>query len=326
MNKDEIQEIKALSKMNCIKKIIDILQELNLLENNEDMKQYNIVLDYDESEKDGFTTFKTTIYSKRLNTNEKKETKLFDFNFKLKDQNTGFGILKSIREYFLSKNDLQYSGFRKNNNSYSNLKFETLEVITNNNVILISKIHSNKVILKLEEYKDKIINTYEMFVKSINTTGLTKDEIQILKACKKSELVMVVIDMLHELEECDIYRMHVYDILMDYKKQNIDNEEFSEFDIKVLKDQTSPIFNLNFKLKNEEMGIELYNKIAEYFVNVNKNSINYIGDNSNYNDYHIINAYGTNLKYQVPQKYFNKLYDNAKEELNSKKVKVNIKK
>ena len=326
MNKDEIQSIKAFSKMNCIKRIIDVLQELNLLENNDDMKKYNIVLDYVKNKNEDFTTFKTTIYSNRIDSVDKKETKMFDFNFKLKDETTGFAILKSIREYFLSKNDLQYSGFRKNDESTSNLEFETHEVITNHNVNLISKIHSKKDILKLEEYNNKIINTYEMFVKTINTTGLSRDEIQVLKAYKKAEIVMAVIDMLHDLESSDIHRTHIYDISMDYKQQKEDNDDFTVFDIKLLKDSANLIFNLNFKLKDEKIGIELFNKISKHFVDKNKNSINYFGDSTYNKDTHIINAYGTNLKYKIPQEYFNKLYDNAKESLNQKHVKVNIKK
>ena len=123
MNKDEIQATKALTKMNCIKKIIEILQTLNLLEDSLDMKQYNIVLDYIKNnnqlnDNDDFTTFKTTIYSNKSKASRNKETKIFDFNFKLKDEATGFAIFKNIREYFLEKNDLQYSSFLTLKNSY----------------------------------------------------------------------------------------------------------------------------------------------------------------------------------------------------------------
>ncbi len=340
MNKDEIQATKALTKMNCIKKIIEILQTLNLLEDSLDMKQYNIVLDYIKNnnqlnDNDDFTTFKTTIYSNKSKASRNKETKIFDFNFKLKDEATGFAIFKNIREYFLEKNDLQYSSFLTLKNSYDLKKSDPLEVkykwhriFTNHNVSLTSMIYTKKDEMKLEDFQDKILKKYDKFVKTINTSNLSKDELQVLKANQKAKIVMTIIDTIYELEECDVPRLHTYDIVLDYKEIKNGKNNFTIFKIKLLKNRTNEIFNINFKLKNKEIGFDLFDKISKYFVKINKNSIKYFADNSHNetnieNIMHIINAYNINLICRMPQQKFDNLY---KESLSfSDSAKINVK-
>lgn len=332
MNKDEIQSTKALTKMNCIKKVIEILQNLNLLENSADMKQYNIVLDYIKNDNsmddnENFTTFKVTVYSSRLYVGQSKETKMFDFNFKLKDEDTGFAIFKNIREYFLEKNDLQYSCFQSSHN-FDNLKYTEHTIYTNHNVHLTSMIHSKKDEMKLEKFQEKICKKYGRFVKTINTSNLSKDEIQILKAKQKSNITFAIIDTLNKLEECDISRSHVYDIVLDYKEYK--NEDFIVFKIKLLKNRANEIFNMNFKLKDKNIGIDLFDKISRYFVEVNRNSMKYFA-NSSYketdleNSKHVISAYNSNLICRMPQQKFDNLCKDFSNTLPSPKINVKTK-
>ena len=170
MNKDELQQNKALIKLKCIKNVIDILHILNMIDNDVDSKQYNIYLDY--LKESDFTTFKVEIQSEGYN----KNNPLFKFNFKLKDESTGFAIFKLIREYFVKKNDLQYSGF-----SYDikdgNLNYASHQIITNHRVNLYSIIHSKKDLKKLQKLNKKIYEQYESFFRNNHPSTFNKDKI-----------------------------------------------------------------------------------------------------------------------------------------------------
>lgn len=277
MNKDELQESKALIKLKCIKNIIDILHNLNMIDNDVDAKQYNIYLDY--IKESDFTTFKVEIQSEGYN----KNNPLFKFNFKLKDESTGFAIFKLIREYFVKKNDLQYSGFQYDRKDET-LSYSSQQVITNHRVNLYSKIHSDKDLKKLEKFNQKIYEQYETFFRNTRTNTFNKDKIQQLKAEEKGNIVISVISMLNELLNIDSYKEQYYDITMDYIK--IDN--YYRFDVKILKNNQQKPFSINFKLKDKEKGLEIFDKIIESYIDntlvvydgynqsVSPNKINYI--------------------------------------------------
>ena len=189
-------------------------------------------------------------------------------------------------------------------------------------------IYTKKDEMKLEDFQDKILKKYDKFVKTINTSNLSKDELQVLKANQKAKIVMTIIDTIYELEECDVPRLHTYDIVLDYKEIKNGKNNFTIFKIKLLKNRTNEIFNINFKLKNKEIGFDLFDKISKYFVKINKNSIKYFADNSHNetnieNIMHIINAYNINLICRMPQQKFDNLY---KESLSfSDSAKINVK-
>lgn len=255
MNKDELQESKALIKLKCIKNIIDILHNLNMIDNDVDAKQYNIYLDY--IKESDFTTFKVEIKSEGYY----KNNPLFKFNFKLKDESTGFAIFKLIREYFVKKNDLQYSGFQYDRKD-DKLCYSSQQVITNHRVNLYSKIHSEKDLKKLDKFNEKIYEQYETFFKNTHTNTFNKDKIQQLKAEEKGNIVISVINMLQELLNLESYKEQHYDIIMDYTK--IDN--YYRFDVKILKNDQQKPFSINFKLKDKEKGLSIFDKIMESYI------------------------------------------------------------
>lgn len=328
MNKDEIQETKALIKLKCIKKIIDILFEINKSENERDIKQYDIVLDYHKDNLKDFTVFKVKVISEGINDkNMRFDNVLFDFNFKLKDEMTGFAILKNIREYFVKKSEFKYSLFQVNEiyNGKSNnneLKYFNHQIKTNRHIDLCSMIHSKKDEQKLEKLSHRIHENSKPFILEPNKVDSNKDEIQLIKANMKKELAFTVINMLNELAMADNEQASAYEMLLDYRK----NSYYCEFSIKILKNNKTIPFNINFKLKDKKQGINILNEIVNYYIE--NYAIVFDAFNSGITtygkrDYIIISQNNINLNYRIPEEYFDESLNIFKESLNKKK---NVKK
>jgi len=303
MNKDEIQLTKALIKLKAIKKIIDILQDLNLLENDENMKDYNIILDYYKFDEDDFTTFNVKVNAKSLGKyNLICDKSLLNFNFKLKDENSGFALFKIIREYFVMKNDLKFPSFQKNYNSqYNGLKYLKHEVETNHHVSLTSMIHTKKDEEKLTKFNKDIFNKYKTYIRKIHTVDFDKDEIQTLKAEKKKEIAFAVIDMLKELSNSNDNDKS-YEIFMNYESFN----ECYIFKIQILKNNKSLPLNINFKLKDKSKGIQMLNDIVKYYIENTDIMFDGYSNKDNHNEninYSIIGQNRVNLSYIIPSIY-----------------------
>lgn len=302
MNKDEIQLSKALIKLRAIKRLIDILQDLNLTENDIDMKDYNIILDYNKDIDEDFTTFKVKVNYRGLDKrNILVDKLLYNFNFKLKDENTGFALFKAIREYFVMKNDLKCPGFQKN--PYYNinkLNYIMHQIETNHHVKLTSMIHSKKDEEKLQKFNNKIYQKYGKYIRKVHTVDYSKDETQILKAQKKKEIVFVVIDMLNELNNTNTSHKQ-YEIFMDYEKFN----DFYKFKIQILKDNKSMPLDISFKLNNLKLGIDLFNEIIRYYIENTNIEFPIYGtcDDSKIN-YGIIGKNGVNITYRIPSESY----------------------
>ncbi len=321
MNKDEIQISKALIKLRSIKRIIDVLQDLNLTENDKDMKDYNIILDYNKDEDEDFTTFNVKINSKGLDRHNMLVDKpLYNFNFKLKDENTGFALFKSIREYFVMKNDLKCPGFQTN--PYYNvnkLNFTMHQIETNHHVKLTSMIHTKKDEEKLQKFNNKIFQKYGKYIRKVHTVDYNKDETQILKAQKKKEIVFVVIDMLNELNNTNT-SYKPYEIFMDYESV----KDFYKFKIQILKDNKSMPLDINFKLNDEKMGIDVFNEIVKYYIENTNIEVPIYGDNNGpKTNYGIIGKNGVNITCRIPSEYYNESITTLE---NSIKAKNDIKK
>lgn len=302
MNKDEIQLSKALIKLKSIKRLIDILQDLNLTENDKDMKDYNIILDYKKDEDQNFTTFKVKIDSKGLDKHNIMVNKsLYNFNFKLKDENTGFALFKVIREYFVMKNDLKCPNFQTN--PYYNinkLNFITHEIETNHHVKLTSMIHSKKDEEKLIKFNNRIYQKYDKYIRRVHTVDYDKDEIQILKAEKKKEIVFVVIDMLNELNNTNTCNKQ-YEIFMDYERV----KDCYKFKIQILKDNKSMPLDISFKLNDLKVGTEIFNEIVKYYIdNTNIECPVYGNDSGPKVNYGFYSKNRVNLTYRIPSEYF----------------------
>ena len=323
MNKDELQLCKATIKMKYIKKIIDLLQELNLIEEDSDLKTYNIVLDYYRNSDENFTTFKISIEYTSL----QNKGRLFDFNFKLKDEKTGFKIFNNIRKHFLENDDLEFSAFKYKPHSKNGLKFSNHHIITNHHVNLYSIIHDKNDEDELLKFQYLIDKKYNYYKKRINYSNLSKDEIQITKALKKKELVYTIIDMLHDLSDLNTNnKSHYYRLELEYS--DIVNDCY-RFDIKVYKDEVNTPFNINFKLNNLEKGAEILNDIGSYFINVNNCTLDYYHNpdrfRTSYECVGINENVMTKLTYNVPTQDFNKIRNTlgsvVKEQNNKQKIK-----
>ncbi len=265
MNKDEVQQQKATIKMKFVKEAMDVLQQINLLEDEKNMKHYDIILDYEKPEGELQTIFKVDITCDRKDFyGNLKKSKLFSINFKLYDENTGFAIFKSLRNHFLANNDLQYSAFQSEYNNQNN--FSKHIVVTNHHVNLLSIIHSQKDTDKLQIFNNKINDCYDYFTRYVHLNSYTKDEKQEKKAILKTLLIKKIIKMFEDLNQLN-YIKHNYDVVMNYEKAM--DGDFYIFETKILKDRTSLPFNLGFKLKNEELGIELFNQILSEYKNNN---------------------------------------------------------
>lgn len=307
MNKDEIQIEKATTKMKYIKRLMDLLQELNLLENECEMKHYDIILDYNKFAKNDFTTFIISIkYDILDHYGMPKKATLFNFNFKLHDEATGFAILKSLRHHFLDNNDLQYAAFKINDDKLSNINYSEHQIITNHHINLYSKIHDKKDEEKLVKFQNIIDTRYSAYKKIINTTNLTKDEIQLLKAKKKEEIAYLMIDMLHDLSNFKGKR-HSYRLELEYNKKDI-MTNYSKFDIKIFKDEASLPFNMSFKLCDTNKGIEILNNISKYFINTNNCDLDYYNNGFNSKVSYECVKYSENgltkLTYNIPNEDF----------------------
>lgn len=327
MNKDEIQQTKALIKLKGIKRIINILQDLNLLENDEDMKDYEIVLDYKKDKKQDFTTFIINVNTSGLNEDSMRVNRtLFDFNFKLKDEDSGFLIFKNIREYFVKQNDLQYPSFQRNElyNLVGNneLEFSSYRIRTNHHVNLISMIHSKEDQEKLQKLNSKIFEKYRTYIRKVHNVDYDKDMTQLQKALKKSELVIAVIDMLDELKSTSSINGKLYNILLDCEPYN----DFYVFKIQILKNDSSVPLNIKFKLNDKKTGIEIFNRIVKYYIE-NIDIIDSSDHKSNgimKTDYRLVGKKGLNINYRIPNEYFDECFNifnnTINEKLNSKKL------
>lgn len=260
MNKDEIQQEKALIKMDIIKQMMDILQKINLLEDDQDMKQYNIELDYEKGQDCPQTIFKITVSYKSKNFYEQVVTNnLFDINFKLYDESLGFNILQSLRQQFVDNNDLQYSGF--DIDTYKN-KVIAHKIVTNHHVDLHSKIHEDMDLNKLEKFNQKINENYECFTRYAHLSTLDKDQKQTMKAELKAELISKIIAMLSALNSISV-RKHSYEIVTSISKAI--EQDCYIFDTRVMKDRNSLPFNLGFKLYDKDFGLILISSILKEF-------------------------------------------------------------
>ncbi|MBE6153161.1 MAG: hypothetical protein E7166_02885 [Firmicutes bacterium] len=320
MNKDDIQQSKALIKLKNIKRTINLLQELNLSENENNMKEYNIVLDYNKDVNDEFTTFIVKVIAEGYNNNSMRIDKtLYDFNFKLMDEDTGFAIFKEIREYFVKKNNLQYPSFVRDEgyNKKRDTKYTSYQIKTNHHVTLVSMIHSKKDEEKLEKLNDRIFEKYGTYIRKIHIVNSQKDEIQIFKAEKKRELAFITIDMLNELNEISDNFKKTYDIIIDHEKLN----DSYKFKIKISKNNKTIPLNINFKLKDKRSGIELLNDIVKYYLqNYDIILNNYeISKSDNTLDYVIIGTNNVNINYKIPMEFGEEAISQFKNTINNRK-------
>ncbi len=320
MDKDELQLCKATIKMKYIKKIMDQLQELNLIEEDSDLKSYDIILDYYRNSDENFTTFKVSIEYTSL----QNKGKLFNFNFKLKDEKTGFRIFNSIRNHFLENDDLEFAAFKYKRYSKNGLKFSNHHIITNHHVNLYSIIHDKKDEEELLKFQSLIDKKYNYYKKRINYSNLSKDEIQITKALKKKELVYTIIDMLHDLNLQN--KSHYYRLELEYSNKI---DDYYKFDIKVYKDEANTPFSISFKLNNLEKGTDILNEIGLYFINVNNCTLDYYHNpdrfRTSYECVGINENVMTKLTYNIPSQDFYKiksvLNTAVKEQNNKPKIK-----
>jgi len=281
------------------------------------MKEYSIILDYEKNNKYDFTSFIVKVNAEYINNKHMRLDKtLFNFNFKLKDENTGFAIFKEIREYFVKKNDLQYPSFQIDESG----KYVNYQIKTNHHVTLCSMIHSKNDINKLEKLNNRIFEKYKAYIRKIHTVNSLKDEIQISKAEKKRELALVVIDMLNELTEVSDINDKSYQILID----NAEIKDFYEFRIQLLKNNKSIPLNIAFKLRNKRIGVEILNEIVNYYAknyNIMFDSYDYKTLNNSNIDYVIIGNNNISINYRIPKEYFDESITKFNNTIQSKRLK-----
>jgi len=309
---------KASEKTNCLFKLIDALQNLNIFENIEDLRQYDIILDYNDNA-EGFTTFIIKINSKKSNVNNT----MFNINFKLKDKNVGKEIFENIRNYFLHKNDLQYSCFGEIDDYTSKTSKHGYKVITNHGVNLCSVIKDEEDKETLMKFDNLIREKYNEFNNNNNMTGLTKDQIQTLKSNEKNNIIYAIMNLLITLNDINENKDMYY---IDFENKKKKDENFTTFSAKINKNDKSEIFNINFKLESELLGYYLFNKTITTFVVNNQDKFQYLGIDRN-NDKQIISMDGIKTSLNLPEKYTNELYDYFDRTSNNDvKIKSKIKK
>jgi len=261
MGKNDKQLIKALQKINLINTLIELFEKCNELEDYNNMKSYLVTLDY--LDKKDYTKF----FIKLNKTKSEKNDTIFDMNFSLNNKQKGLELFQKLREKFVERDSIQYSGFLINDDVQKKHFIKK-----NNNVELKTNIHNNDEYKLLEDYNKKIAESNVFGYKGFNVSGKTKDQLQLIKAKAKANIVCSIINSLSYLNNLeDNYndmKPYKLDIKYSIHNDNIYDEKYYKYSINLIKnglEKDKILLYLNFSLKNHEIGLKIIEKIIRNF-------------------------------------------------------------
>lgn len=259
MGQNEKQLIKATTKINLINNLIVSYEKINELEEYNKMKPYTIILDYKNI--DDFTKFIINVQKGKNNIEN-----IFNINFSLNNKETGLNLFQKLREKFIERDCVQYTGFSSKYGKITN------HFIRKNNCIeLQSNINSSKDYEGLNEYNKKINNSKIFGYKCVNTFNKTKDELQLIKAKAKINIVCDFINTLSQLnnleEEYNKKKHYILKINYDlFKDEN--NNKYYKYHIHLNKlglHKNNTILNIKFSLNNHNIGLRIIQELLRNF-------------------------------------------------------------
>lgn len=259
MGQNEKQLTKAIMKINLINNLITSYEKINELEERDKMKPYTVILDY--KDEGSFTKFIVNFQKGKYNVQD-----IFDMHFSLNDQNKGLELFQKLREKFVKRDSIQYSGF---STEYG--KTTDHFIRKNNSVELKTSIHTSKDLETLKNYNNIINNSKVFGYKGFNTGNKTKDELQLIKAKAKANIVCDIINTLSDLNnlEENYNNMKSYNLEINYDLFNDTNDEkYYKYNIQLIKNglyKNKKLLNLNFSLKNHNIGLRIIQEILRNF-------------------------------------------------------------